>query len=148
MADIGTSLTSLVKSNNGYFKSEKQSAFLLSQCDNGEFCAGGSVWGSSYQIWYECDAKGVVNVKKQTHAKGLMLQWERVEEGKMAIQDSKEFKRLVRLLKGYVKSIEGRQASWDAGTYDAPRHLFDECQSRDIASVDQVEAMIDALSAH
>lgn len=69
--EIAASFASLVKSNNGLFKSEKQAAFLLSryQEENTFHCAG-NVYGNSYQVTYYCDAKGVVKVEKHLPVTG------------------------------------------------------------------------------
>lgn len=65
MSQVAMSFASLVKSNNGFFKSEKQAAFLLSQCqEQNVFYAGGSIYKNSYMMEYHCDAKGVVKVVK------------------------------------------------------------------------------------
>lgn len=64
-SQVAMSFASLVKVNNGFFKSEKQAAFLLSQCqEENVFYAGGSVYKNSYMMEYHCDAKGVVKVVK------------------------------------------------------------------------------------
>jgi len=140
--DLSISFASLVKTNNGFFKSDKQASFLLSQCRDGEYSTSGHLHGNSYQLFYTCDDAGVTKVEKSTHAKGLVLQWERVEEGKTSIQTSKEFKRLTRLINGYVKSIASRQASMDAGTYDAPQTIFDSCMQAEQDQIVRLKEMI------
>lgn len=142
---LSTSFSSLVKSNNGFFKSEKQAAFLLNQCNGGCYVAADSVFGNTYQIWYTCDSTGVVKVEKFTNAKGAVLQWERVEEGKVSIQTTKEFKRLTRMRNGYVKSISERKASMDAGTYSAPVVVYNEAMQRDADSIVRIDEMLSNL---
>ena len=80
MDNLATSFASLVKSNNGLFKSEKQAAFLLSVCqDAGTFYTGGQVYGNSYSLQYNCDDAGVVSVEKYLTKTGKIgLVWSRL----------------------------------------------------------------------
>jgi len=80
--EIAVSFASLVKSNNGFFKSEKQSAFLLSKCqDTNTFVCGGSVYNNSFTMFYICDSLGVVKVEKYTPKSGkTVTTWGRQTE--------------------------------------------------------------------
>ncbi len=71
--DIAMSLASLVKTNNGKFKSDKQCKFLLSQCDQNEYVTSGSVMENSFNLHYSCDDIGVTTIRKYTLKKGLQL---------------------------------------------------------------------------
>lgn len=74
---IAKSFFSLIKTNNGYFKSEKQASFLLDQCGDGKmFVATYSVFNNSYNFFFECDDEGVVRVEKHT-SKKVEIYWER-----------------------------------------------------------------------
>ncbi len=126
--ELAQSFASLVKINNGFFKSEKQAQFLLSMI-NGQggnsYITCGNVWGNSFNMEYFCDNKGVTKVTKYSKAKGTLVEWTRKVEGEVSVQDAKAIKRLTRAMNDYKKKIASRQASWDAGTYDAPRELFE-----------------------
>lgn len=143
--DLDISFASLVKNNNGMFKSDAQAKFLLSKCDGKEYIAGGSVYGNTYQLIYHCDDKGVTKVEKYTQNTGSKIQWTRKEAGTLSVQDEKELKRLNRLLKQYEKSIADRVAAFKAGKYAAGKSLYDESQSRDYDSIAQIKQMIEKL---
>ena len=73
---INKSLNSLVKYNNGSFKSEKQAAFFLSMADNGEIMGETvRVYNNWSRFVYVVDAQGVIEVKKMTEKKGLVTVW-------------------------------------------------------------------------
>lgn len=65
MSNVAISFASLVKSNNGFFKSEAQAKFLLAQCqEENTFITSGTVYRNTFQLFYVCDAHGVVRVDK------------------------------------------------------------------------------------
>lgn len=138
---IAQSLANLVKTNKGIFKSPAQAAFLLSKCDGNEFVTTGGVYGNSYAMFYTLDDIGVVKVQKQTVAKGLVLVWERAEEGKISIQDEKEIKRLKRLIKQTEKSISEREISRANGDY-SDTTLFEISQKKDQEKLDGLTQML------
>lgn len=71
MSNVAISFASIVKSNNGFFKSEAQAKFLISQCqEENTFFTGGNVYGNSFTLSYECDSKGVVKVEKYLSTTG------------------------------------------------------------------------------
>ena len=131
---LGISFASLVKNNNGLFKSPKQAAFLLSQCDPDRiFTVMGTFGRNAFTLFYHCDDLGVTKVEKYLPVTSRsMVTWERKEEGKVSIQDQKEIKRLQREIKKLEKGIESRKASWERGEYDAPKDLFDRSQGHDL----------------
>ena len=91
--EIAASFASLVKSNNGFFKSEKQAAFLLSKCQDGNtFVCGGHVYRNPFTLYYVCDASGVVRVEKYTSKTGKnVTTWTRQsDEAFQASQAAKE----------------------------------------------------------
>ena len=144
---IAKSFANIVKTNNGLFKSPQQAEFLLSQCTNREFSTSGAVHGNSFIVFYQCDELGVVNVKKQTAAKGLIVQWERKVEGQVSIQDANEIKRLTRLIRETERSIANRQAAYDRGDYPSEA-LFNESQQRDIQQLATVKSMLTKLKVN
>lgn len=147
MNDLNISFASLVKSNNGLFKSPAQAKFLLSQCDNGVYVGGGAVHGNTFQLHYICDAKGVVRVQKFTNAKGLETLWERKEQGNVTVQDVKEIARLKRDIKKVEKSIAERQAAWQSGQYDGSMlALYHSAMSRDQTDLRDLQSRLAAMS--
>ena len=88
MSNLTISFASLVKYNNGFFKSEKQANFLLSKCLDNVF------YGESTQTYknitrneYRCDAQGVVSISKYSQTKKtLTVTWERQEKSEFNIQ--------------------------------------------------------------
>jgi hypothetical protein len=80
MSNVAVSFASLVKSNNGMFKSEAQAKFLLSQCqEENTFVCGGNVYNNSFTIFYICDSLGVVKVEKYLPKSGkTTTTWERL----------------------------------------------------------------------
>lgn len=73
-SNIAVSFASLVKNNNGFFKSEKQAAFLLDQTHSGTYMAFHKAFNSSSSTEYVCDDKGVLFVFKNNTVKGAPVQ--------------------------------------------------------------------------
>jgi len=105
MSNLSISFASLVKNNNGLFKSEKQADFLLSRCNGNTYETSGRVGRSSFYMDYFCDEQGIIKVTKRTDKKGTVLTWERREDGKLAIQDKKEIASIKRTLKQEQQSL-------------------------------------------
>lgn len=98
MSDIGIPLASLVKSNNGIFKSQKQSQFLHSKANDDVVTIGDVCYGHSYFTEYHLDAVGVLKVVRLNKA-GRKVMWERAGSVETPIQVTKELKRLKRMHK-------------------------------------------------
>lgn len=148
MSDLGMSFAGLVKNNNGMFKTPKQAAFLLSQCDSMVYLVCGSSGWAGYQLYYKCDADGVVEVIKYTQAKGDTLQWQRVVEGKTSVQDRKEFKRLMRLRNALEKKIAEREVAYAAGDftkYSYGQALYDEAIKQDTKGLANIDTLLQKL---
>lgn len=82
MSNITISLNSLVKSNNGLFKSEKQAAFVLSQLVDGQHFAMYQTYNNQTATIFDCDSVGVLSVTKQNTVKGQTVftkVWDRVD---------------------------------------------------------------------
>lgn len=144
MSQIAQSFANIVRTNNGAFKSAAQAQFLLSQCQGNEFVTSGTVGRNGYTLFYTCDAQGVVSVKKQTVARGLVLQWERVAEGQVSIQTLKEIKRIKRLIRQTEQSMAERETSRAAGKYPSEA-LFQEAQGRDQEALVTLNQMLAQL---
>lgn len=87
---IIASLFSLVKTNRGQFKSEKQAAFLLKAFDNGLYVSRQSLTFGEYEVrtnrntaqveWtFYSNDRGITKVEKTT-SKGTSIYWEATEE--------------------------------------------------------------------
>lgn len=140
MSEIAKSFATLVKSNNGAFKSEKQASFLLSQCEGNSYIACASLYGNSYDNTYICDNVGVVRVEHYTKATGVKIVWERVEAGKTSVQESKEFKRINREIKRIEKSIAEREAA--KSRYDGKEWLYTESMAKDFEMLEAYKAKL------
>ena len=82
---ISKSLFSLVKNNNGFFKSDKQAAFLLSQCQEEYSYVGGngSIYGNSFFFEFYMDQNGITSVVKHTN-NDSKTQWMRMDDDEFA----------------------------------------------------------------
>jgi hypothetical protein len=106
--DIAMSLHSLMKTNNGLFKSEKQAKFILSQVPDMELVTGGDMYGNTFTQFYKLDDKGVVSWIKYLPRTGKeVLQWERPVAGKKAIQDATAEKKQARHATKSIKDAHG-----------------------------------------
>ena len=131
MINIAQSLASLVKTNNGFFKSVLQARFLLDMVPSKEYVAGR---GRSGYVTYFLDDEGVTRVETSTASKGPVYQWEREVEGVVSFQAEKEIKRCRREIKALEKVIAQRDQEYRAGKYNNAL-MFKQCQTRDIESV-------------
>jgi len=131
MNTISQSFASLVKNNNGFFKSEKQAKTLLSVCNDSVFIDGGIFFGGTWTKFYHCDDKGVVMVVHHTNTKGDVLEWERASEGVKTVQEVKEEKRINREIKAIEKKIKETEEAWQRGDYAGYENLYHESIGRD-----------------
>ena len=132
MDNLAASFASLVKSNNGLFKSEKQAAFLLSVCqDAGTFYTGGQVYGNSYSLQYNCDDSGVVSVEKYLPKTGkIVITWSRLTPTEFAANQAAK------------AALKAKDAAWQADAmarFQAREDAFklaleiaQECAKRDM----------------
>jgi hypothetical protein len=119
--DLDKSFASLVKYNNGLFKSEKQAKFLLSKCSepNVYFTYPGEMYGNQYYFTYECDNTGVIKVEKHTGSKKNQGRgktetvWERPTEGTKPAQQLKADTQNAKHAKKLYKNIENLEADID-----------------------------------
>lgn len=112
MSDIGISLASLVKSNNGIFKSQKQAQFLHSKANDGVAIVGDICYGHSYFTEYHLDAEGVLKVIRLNKA-GKKVMWERAGSVAVPIQVTKELNRLKRMHKEVSLRVQETQELMD-----------------------------------
>lgn len=75
--DLVVSLSNLLKTNKGFFKSEKQAKFILSlACDN-EVVNHFTTYKNIARDHYHLDEKGVYKIERYTTKKGYVTTWER-----------------------------------------------------------------------
>jgi predicted lipid-binding transport protein (Tim44 family) len=143
MSDIAKSFASLVKSNNGLFKSEKQAAFLLSQCQEGHvFSTGGFIYNNPFRMFYHCSAKGVVKVEKYTATTGKTVTlWEPKQEGVMSQAEAKKLKFYEREIKAIKAMLEKRQKAFDNGEYNDYAGLFERSMTSDLERLEGFEVV-------
>ena len=96
---LSISFASLVKNNNGMFKSQKQADFLLSMSNDSVYSTSGNVFRNSFYMDYFCDEQGAIKVTKRTDKKATVTTWERKSQGMIPVQDLKEIKSLKRMMK-------------------------------------------------
>ena len=116
---IKISVLSLCKSNNGFFKSEKQANFLINRLElkDGYFGRNDSGFNACplFAVW---DNKGIIRVKKST-VKGMVITFERKVKGVISELELKEIKRLKRKLKKEEKRFNERMNSFYSGEYNS-----------------------------
>jgi len=115
--NIKISILSLCKSNNGFFKSEKQANFLigqLSDCD-GYFGRNDSGFNACplFAIW---DNKGILKTQKST-IKGMVTTFERKVEGVISPLEAKQIKSKNRRIKKLKKQLAERLKAFENGEY-------------------------------
>lgn len=143
---LSSSFAYLVKNNNGAFKSEAQSNFLLSQCNCDKKFIDDAPKDSV--VFYSCDDAGVFLVERYSLKTGkTKKEWERKVAGVISVQDEKEIKRLQRLLAQTQKTIAKRNAAFADGEYEGEESLYAESNDRDVKTVREINAMINKLLA-
>ena len=116
-SDIFASIFSLAKSNNGFFKSEKQASFLSSILQQFDGHIGHTDSGyNTCAVFAECDKQGVTKIYKTTKA-GDVVMFERKTAGKLTVQDAKALKYYERQAKQLSKLINDKQNAFSNGTY-------------------------------
>lgn len=116
--EISKSIFGLAKSNNGFFKSEKQAAFLISQMSEFGGCIGHAKSGyNSCPIFASWDEKGITKIVKAAK-NGDVIMFERKQEGILTSLEIKEIKSLERKIKTIENEVKKRQDSFDNGSYN------------------------------
>ena len=128
MSNIQATLENLIKTNNGFFKSEKQAKFLIFELkkEYGNIFTA-SAFGNSVVLTYKFDDKGITeklntSLKKQSES----VVWNRKIEGVLSIEDKKKMAALNREIKKLEKSINERDAAYNAGQYAGYETLYNK----------------------
>jgi hypothetical protein len=115
--NIKISILSLCKSNNGFFKSEKQANFLIGQLSNcdGYFGRNDSGFNTCplFAIW---DNKGILKIQKST-IKGMVTTFERKVEGVISTLEAKQIASKNRRIKKLKKQLSERLKAFENGEY-------------------------------
>jgi hypothetical protein len=136
--DIGQSVWSLVKSNNGKFKSDKQAAFLKSQLEKTDgVIKGGEIYGHGFNFFVDWDDEGITKITQNNQKTGNKeVKWERKMEGTLRPQDEKMLKKLNKTLKTDEEELNRLKTDlekFESGEY-RPSPNFDETLKRLIAT--------------
>ena len=129
MSNIKLSLNSLIKNNNGFFKSKKQADFLLSILnDNNVFVS--VAYGYTVLSTYHFDDKGItLKTKTSVKTNKTEEEWSRKLEGILSVEEQQIVKRLTKQLKSVKKEHASRLKSYNEGSY----FLSKEPSAREIA---------------
>ena len=147
MDNLAASFASLVKSNNGFFKSEKQAAFLLSVCqDAGTFYTGGQVYGNSYSLQYNCDDAGVVSVEKYLPKTGkIVITWSRLTSTEFAANQADKAAAKAKDAARQADAAARFQARSDA--FQLALKLAQDCAKRDMMAAGSSEERASRMAA-
>ncbi len=152
---ITASIFGLTKNNNGFFKSEKQAKFLISQIKKFEGCVGHANNGyHSCPIFAKYDEKGITKLTK--HGKnGNLVIFERKVDGVLTSIESRDLKKYKRRYKALKKEVDRRQESFDSGNYnrsgdvstytDDMIKLFNEQQGLKVKRLENLGKVIEDL---
>ena len=75
--DLVLSLSNLLRTNKGFFKSEQQAAFFLSRVCDKEFVNHFTMYKNIARDHYFLDEKGIYKIERYTTKKGCVTNWER-----------------------------------------------------------------------
>lgn len=146
MNNIQATLENLIKTNNGFFKSEKQAKFLISELKK-EFgnVFTASAFGNSVVLTYNFDDKGITeklntSLKKQSEK----VVWNRKVEGVLSVEDKKKMAALKREIKKLEKSINERNAAYNDGQYEGYEALYNKANNE---ALDKLQTFKDQLKS-
>ena len=147
MNNIQATLENLIKTNNGFFKSEKQAKFLISELkkEYGNIFTA-SAFGSSVALTYKFDKIGIVeklntSLKKQSEK----VVWNRKIEGVLSVEDKKKMAALKREIKKLEKSINERDASYSTGQYAGFEDLYNKANDAALAKLQAFKDQLQSL---
>ena len=146
MSNIQLSLNSLVKNNNGFFKSQKQADFLLSVLnDNNVFAS--VAYGHTILSTYHFDDKGItLKTKTSVKTNKTTEEWSRKVEGILSVEEQQIVKRLNKQLKSVKKEYASRLKSYNDGSYfggkepnDSNMAIYSESQNDRLELIARIE---------
>lgn len=128
--NIKISVLSLCKNNNGFFKSEKQAKYLISQLKRWGGHIGQNDSGyNTCPLSAEWDDDGIIKTTKYTKSKGRVTVWERRVSGVLTEADKKLLNRRKRKLKELNKQLAYREVcvvTVDDARIEAEQKKLDE----------------------
>lgn len=153
--EILRSIFGLTKSNNGFFKSEKQAKFLIPQISKFDGYIGQVSSGyNSCPVFANWDEKGITKIVKSAKS-GDVVMFERKQEGILNVLEIKEIKQLERKIKSLEKDITRHKTSFEDGSYNGSGdvntytpdmiELYNCSQSRRIDQVQRIRERISKL---
>lgn len=147
MENVQISIESLIKSNNGFFKSEKQAEFLISELKaqyGNQFVS--SIYNNSVIISYEWDDKGIISKSNQSVKKNsVKVVWKRKVEGELSIAEQESVKQLKRNIKKIQKNISNRNESFERGDYSEMEELYNNSNNSDLKQLSDYEKELSKL---
>ena len=147
MNNIQATLENLIKTNNGFFKSEKQAKFLISELKKeygNVFTA--STFSNSVILTYNFDDKGITeklntSLKKQSEK----VVWNRKIEGVLSVEDKKKMAALKREIKKLEKSINERDAAYNVGQYAGFEDLYNKANESALSNLQAFKEQLQHL---
>lgn len=112
MENLAKSLATLVKFNDGLFKSQKQADFILSKLYQGQCWVFHKAYNNSSKTVYDCDCQGITRVTKINTVKGeevFTIIWDRSDASYAEAQQAKLDKKAAKA-KLEAEKREGEQA--------------------------------------
>lgn len=149
MSNIQASLNSLIKYNNGYFKSEKQAKFLLSMLeDNNTFLSGFN--GYTMLIQYAFDDKGITLKTKTSQTTGKTEEvWGRKVDGVLSVAELQIVKNLTKQLKKVKTSYDKAVKSFNDGSYFGDKQpkgyeleVYNNCRKQELELIAKIQKAI------
>lgn len=153
MTNIQASLENIIKTNNGYFKSQKQADFLLDQLAiNNSFIVYSM--SNALIITYRYDGKGITEKVKTSQKTGKeSIEFQRKIKGVLNEVDKKEIKKLERKLKVELKSYNAAIESFNNGDYftddrfsiETMTSIFNKSRENDMVKITAIKNKIAAI---
>lgn len=88
--DLVLSISNLLKTNKGFFKSEKQAKFILSNVSDNEIVNHFTTYKNIARDHYHLDEKGVFKIERYTTKKGYVTTWQRGQVHSLAAAKSRD----------------------------------------------------------
>ena len=150
--ELAKSIWGLVKYNNGFFKSEKQAQFLISEMILLDGHIGFADSGfNSCPIFASWDERGITKIVKSAK-KGGIIMFERKKEGILTTIEINKIKIYERKIKSIEKDINECKISFDNGTYSHSGiyttemiERFNRFQNQKIKQIEKLQEIIDKL---
>ena len=150
--DLILSLSNLLKTNKGFFKSEKQAAFILSQVCENKIVNHFTTYKNIARDHYFLDSKGVYKIERYTTKKGYVTTWARGQvhslESAKNLTDSIKLQIEKNQLDAFGYAIDSRDfyafiELFDS--YNTPKNLLSAIES---VGIDNIEWFFKQIKAY